>query len=271
MMNLKNSTAALALVIGLAACSNGQSDEPPMNVEANVGAQDNDYTETAKMEHVKGTPNDVKPMDAQLQMDGLENKPDPMKEPYFQMLTTEFEMSEMIGEDIHGENGEEIASVSDLIIGDDGTIQSIVFANGGIAGLGTKYGTLNYNEAIVTLDEENEPRVKMSMTSDALAAISPWEQEKANDYRLASELMGTNAKYAASDEKGRITDLIANLNGEVRYALVSESPMAALTDERYVVDFNKVKTAQGDSDGELQFDLTKEMIGASMLYREIDD
>ncbi len=271
MLNLKTSTAALALVFGLAACSDGQTDTQAQNVEANIQTQETAPEETAYMAGLQNNPVGADPVEAKFQTDGLENNADPMKKPYFQMLTTEFEMSEMIGEDIHGENGEEIASVSDLIIGDDGMIQSIVFANGGIAGLGTKYGTLNYNEATVTLDEENEPRVKMSMTSDALAAISPWEQEKANDYRLASELMGTNAQYAASDEKGRITDLIANLNGEVRYALVSESPMAALTDERYVVDFKKVKTAQGDSEGELQFDLTKEMISASMLYREIDD
>ncbi|MFC7292688.1 PRC-barrel domain-containing protein [Hirschia litorea] len=271
MLNLKTSTAAFALMFGLAACSDGQTDTRAQNVEANMQAQEADAENPTYMADLQNNPVAAEPVEAKFQKDRLENKTDEMNKPYFQMLTTEFEMSEMIGEDIHGENGEEIASVSDLIIGDDGRIESIVFANGGIAGLGTKYGKLNYDEATVTLDEENEPRVRMSMTSDALAAISSWEQDKANDYRLASELMGTNAQYAASDEKARITDLVANLNGEVRYALVSASPLEALTDERYVVDFDKVKIAQGDSDGELQLDLTKEMIQASMLYREIDD
>ena len=183
----------------------------------------------------------------------------------YQLAATEFEVDDLVGLDISSPTGEKIASVSDLLIGDNGKIDSIIFANGGIAGLGTDHGRIAFDQAKFAVNEDGDARVVVSLTEEGLKNVAEWEQADADDYSLATEITGTEAALGTSGENARIVNLLADMNGSIKYAVVSDDATSTIEGEGYVVPFDALVVEQGD--GGLRLDMDEASLKTNQVYR----
>jgi len=184
----------------------------------------------------------------------------------YQLAATEFEVSDLVGLDIASPTGEKIASVSDLTIGDDGKIDSIIFANGGIAGLGSDHGQLSFEQAKFAIDEQGDARVVVSMTEEGLESVAEWKQAEVDDYSLATEITGTEIELGTTGKSARVVNLLADMDGSVKYAVVTEGLTPTLDGEGYVVPFSSLIVEQGD--GGLRLDVDPATLTSSPVYRD---
>ncbi len=184
----------------------------------------------------------------------------------YMLASGEYEASDLIGAPVHNTAGEEIATISDIWLGENGNAPMLVVRDGGVAGVGGDLRTLAFNAATITPDPDgvgDEPDVIVQYTGDTLSTLPSFEQASMNDYRLASEMIGTNVGLTFSGETGRINDLIMSNTGEARYAVVSAD--LAGTDQ-FLVDPDSISVAQGDTDGELVLDLSADAFARAREY-----
>ena len=189
--------------------------------------------------------------------------------PAYTLGASEFEIDELLGEEIYGADRKSIARVADLKLDGDGRIESIIFANGGLEGLGSEHGEIRFDAVTLTLDKEGEPRVRVEFGEDALDAVTKWSQEGANDYSLASELIGTTAPLAASEDSARLIGMIADLDGSVTQLLVAEGPIDEIVSKPKVIDIAKL-TRSPDGTA-ISLDITEAMLERAPTYVERDD
>lgn len=152
---------------------------------------------------------------------------------------------ELLGEGVIGEGGERIARIDDIIIGDDGKASSVVFLSGGFFGLGGKKGALDYDRVDLKIAENHDPRVKVSMTEQAIKTVAEFKAEGANDYSLASELIGASARLQGGDEEAVISDIIFGRDGEIRYVIAHKGLMDVLSADRRAFAFSDLTIEQG--------------------------
>lgn len=222
MKKLMITAAASALMLGAAACSN--EDDVRMG-EATYGTETAQQTETAEA--------DTGMMDADTAQQDVET---------VYLTSGELSAGELIGAEVMGADGEKIATVDDLLINDAGNVESVIFRSGDFVDLvGTK-GALSYDQLDLEMAGDNEPRFSVSMTEDAIQQVAEFQQDGLNDYRLASEMIGTTAEFMNTDESARINDIIIAENGAVEYAIISDPVM--MDDERQLA-FNLITVEQG--------------------------
>jgi sporulation protein YlmC with PRC-barrel domain len=173
-------------------------------------------------------------------------------------------IKDLIGAPIRGATGERIARVDDLVIGADGRIETVVFLHGGFAGLGAERGSIPYSEVELQLANEDDPRLRVSMTEDSLESIAAYEANELREFRLASELVGSNASLQADEDEVLITDLLVDSNGVVQSAVVAQGFLAQFTDDLVLVPFNRVSIAQGD--GGVVIDMTEADFDSAVTY-----
>lgn len=206
------------------------------------------------------------PANSDLYGDGRVDRDDADITNGYTLASTEFEVDDLVGLDIANPAGEKIATVSDVLIGDDGKIDSIIFANGGIAGLGTDHGRLSFQDATFTVDEDGDARVRVGMDEEALKTVAEWDQEKANDFSLATEITGTQVALASSDDEARVVNLIADMNGTIKHAVVTEGVAGTMEGDGYVVPFSSLVVEQGD--GGLRLDIDPATLKTSRIYQD---
>ena len=136
-----------------------------------------------------------------------------------------------------------------------GTMEPMLIIRDGFAG---DLHAVSFEQASIWFDEEGEPAARMDLTEEMLDDLQEFEQNGMNDYRLASELTGTNINLAFNDKDVRVTDLIMKTDGQAKYAVVSDGIVEAVTDKRFLIDPAKIMIAQGDSDGEIVIDLSEQ-------------
>lgn len=184
----------------------------------------------------------------------------------FQLASGEIEASDLIGASIHNAAGDKIATVSDIWLAASGGAPMIVVREGGVAGVGGELRTVAFTEAAIAPDPEtvgDEPRVIVQYTGETIKNLPKFEQASADDYRLASEVMGTMAAISYTGETARINDLILTSTGEARYAVISPDLVSM---DQVVVDARALTLAEGDADGTLVLDLTAEDIAVAPEY-----
>ena len=101
------------------------------------------------------------------------------------------------------------------------------------------------------------------LSDEALQILPEFEQVGENDFRLASEMIGTTVGVSFSGESARINDLILTNTGEPRYAVISPDLVRI---NQIVVDANAITVDQGDSDGGLVLDLYAQTFTAAPEY-----
>tara|TARA_R110000796_G_scaffold239962_2_gene360820 strand:- start:864 stop:1577 length:714 start_codon:yes stop_codon:yes gene_type:complete len=188
--------------------------------------------------------------------------------PVYVMAAGEMKASSLIGDDIIGANGETIATVADILIGRDMGPGQIVFRDGGVLGIAGELGTLPFSSVSVTMDTDGEPMVSAALVDESLEGVAEFEQDGMDDFRLASELIGTNAELAVADTYSRITDLIISSDGSVKQAVVTDGLSGVTSAERLVIDFDAITVVQGDSEGEVMINKTSEQLKMAPVFND---
>lgn len=184
----------------------------------------------------------------------------------FQLASGEVEASDLIGASIQNAAGEQIATVSDIWLAASGGAPMIVVREGGIAGVGGELHTVAFTDATIAPDPDtmgDEPKVIVQYTGETIKTLPKFEQSQADDYRLASEVMGSTAAISYTGESARINDLILTPTGEARFAVISPDLVSM---NQVVVDARALTLAEGDADGALILDLTAEDIAMAPEY-----
>jgi hypothetical protein len=184
----------------------------------------------------------------------------------YTLASGEHEASDLIGAAVHNSAGEEIATVSDVWFGTNGAAPMLVVRDGGVAGIGGDLRTLAYDVAMIQPDPEDvdgEPDVFVKMTGETLSTLPEFEQASADDFRLASEMIGATVAIAYNGESARINDLILSETGEARYAVIATDLAAS---DQVVIDADNITLAEGASDGELVLDVDAETLSAAPAY-----
>lgn len=184
------------------------------------------------------------------------------------LAPTQIAAKDLLGEGIHGANDERIARVDDLVIGSEGAIEKVVFMSGGIFGFGGERGALDYSEVDIAVQDDHDPRVRVSMTEEAIKAVGAYEIDAVNDYRLASELIGASGELSGGEESAVVTDLLIEEDGTVRSAIVQNGLIRSLGGEKRVVDLSAITIAQGD--GGVVIGLTPEELEARPRFEYSD-
>jgi hypothetical protein len=240
MKTLLTSAGVIALMVSAAACDSPER----LTYEAPVELSANSITEeaAAAAEQAEMTP------------------------AAFQLASGEVEASDLIGAAIYNASGEQIATVSDIWLASSGAAPKIVVREGGIAGVGGELHTVAFTEASISPDPDTvgeEPKVIVQYTGETIKTLPKFEQAAADDYRLASEIMGTMAAISYTGESARINDLILSPTGEARFAVISPDLVSM---NQVVVDARALTVAEGDTDGALVLDLTAEDIAVAPEY-----
>ncbi len=193
---------------------------------------------------------------------------------------TDISAKAFLGEEIYGDDGASIAHVADILIGDDGAADRVVYVTGGVAGVGGKKSTVEFETVLITIDDAstaadiNDPLLRLSLTADQLKAAPDFVQASADDYRLASELLGAIVDLAAvpgDNGDAVIDDLILARDGRVKDVIVQRSMMGAMSGgDRYAYDFSLLSIEEGD--GGVALNVTDEQLnGANKFeYRRSD-
>lgn len=241
MKSLLASAGAAALLMSAAACDKSETaaldNRNTTEIAANDPAIDEDYGDA-----------DVAPAST------------------YTLASGEFEASDLIGAPVRNEAGEEIATVSDVWLGADGGAPMLVIRDGGVAGVGGDLRTIAYDATLITPDPENvdgEPDVFIRATGETVSTLPKFEQATADDFRLASEMIGSTVAVSFNGESARINDLILAQDGQARYAVIS--PNLASTDQ-ILVDAANISVAEGDTDGELILDVDAEAFTSAPAY-----
>lgn len=186
----------------------------------------------------------------------------------FATASGEIEASDLIGASVHNAAGEEIATVSDIRLAEAGIEPMIILRDGGVAGVGGDLHTIGFQAANIVPDPDmpgDEPDLIVQFTGETLKTLPKFEQAEADDYSLASELMGTSAEVSFSGEPIRINDLILTNTGEARFAVISTD---LISPEQIVVDADAVKVAEGDtaSEAAVTVELTEQEFAEAPEY-----
>lgn len=182
----------------------------------------------------------------------------------YRLAQGEIEASDLIGASVRNGADEEIATVADLYLGEDGASPVILIRDGGVAGVGGDLRQIAFNSATVTAPANEEPEVLVQIAEENLETLPSFEQDGMNDYRLASEIMGATTPVSFREDDVRITDLILTNSGELRYAVIS--PSLASTDQ-FVVRANAIRVAEGDGDGDVILDMDEAEFDEAPMYR----
>lgn len=182
----------------------------------------------------------------------------------YRLAQGEIEASDLIGASVRNGADEEIATVADLYLGEDGASPVILIRDGGVAGVGGDLRQIAFTSATVTAPANDEPEVLVQIAEENLETLPAFEQDGMNDYRLASEIMGATTPVSFREDDVRITDLILTNSGELRYAVIS--PSLASTDQ-FVVPANAIRVAEGDSDGDVILDMDEAEFDEAPMYR----
>lgn len=242
--------SAVALMAGLAACS---------GADTTIETADNDtapYSENT-VDNMNDTTVDTD-ITTETELD----------RPVYVMAAGEMKASSLIGDNIIGANGETIATVADILIGRDMGPGQIVFRDGGVLGIAGELGTLPFSAVSVTMDTDGEPMVSAALVDESLEGVAEFEQDGMDDFRLASELIGTNAELAVADTYSRITDLIISSDGSVKQAVVTDGISGVASTERLVIDFDAITVVQGDSEGEVMINRTSEQLKMAPVFND---
>ncbi|WP_445678602.1 PRC-barrel domain-containing protein [Radicibacter daui] len=83
-------------------------------------------------------------------------------------------LSDMIGSEVDGPDGNQVASIDNVVINEDGTVKYVVIDHGGFLNIGNKKTALNFNELTLGQGDAN---YTVSLTSDQLDAAPEYDED----------------------------------------------------------------------------------------------
>ena len=251
MKTLMITAATSALMLGMAACSQSSDD---------IEMDESEYSETETDETGMEEDADGNLMDA-------ETDAEDTNQDITYLASGELSAGNLIGAEVTGADGEQVAVVDDLLLGSSGQVESIIFRASDMLDFTGDKGALAYDELDMTMADGDDPRFSVSMTDEAIQNVAEFDQEGLNDYSLVSEMIGTNAPLADSDDDARIEDLVINQSGMVQYAVISDPAMMG---EMRVLEFDRI-SVQGEGDSEIMINATAEEIDGMPLFEYVEE
>jgi sporulation protein YlmC with PRC-barrel domain len=100
------------------------------------------------------------------------------------MAADAYSAEDLIGGTVVGSNGDEIADVDDLVIGQDNEVEDVLVNVGGFLGLGEKVVALDVDQITVSHDEDGDTLIVTSLTKEELENMASFEAS--DDTRLQS-------------------------------------------------------------------------------------
>jgi sporulation protein YlmC with PRC-barrel domain len=92
--------------------------------------------------------------------------------------------SDLMGLNVVGSNNENIGSVSDLLVDEDGNIHAAIVGVGGFLGIGQKNVAISFETFDIARDENGKPEARLTLTKEELESAP--EFKKAENPRAAS-------------------------------------------------------------------------------------
>lgn len=231
--------SAIALMMGAAACTEANSHAetvPPVSAET-----------------AAATPDQVKDQQTADLEEMTRAEIEPVEREQFTLAPDELLASRLIGSEVLNPMGDEIATVADVWIGEPGDTPKLIIRDGGVAGVGGTLHAIGFEGALIEpTANDDEPDVRVTYSEASLAGLPEFEQNGVDDFRLASEAMGTTASLAFGDDLARVNDFVITVDGTPEYAVISDG-LAGMTN--YVIDADALTIEQGDGDGTLVIDL----------------
>lgn len=179
---------------------------------------------------------------------------------------TDISAKAFLAEQLFGDNGETIAQVTDILIGADGTAKRVVYSTGGVGGVGAKQSAIAFDMVEITMDKPANPTtesdllLRLSMTADQMKNAAEFNQRGDDDYRLASEILGSKIDLLSTpgeDDEAVVDDLIVSIDGEIKHVIVQRSMIGSVAGgDRYAFDFPLLRIEEGDGGG-LALDVTE--------------
>jgi sporulation protein YlmC with PRC-barrel domain len=87
-------------------------------------------------------------------------------------ITGGYTAEDLIGRDVIDANGDDVATVSDLAIGSDDSVQQVIMDVGGFLGLGAKTVAIDIESLEIGADDE----IRLTMTKEELEALPSYEE-----------------------------------------------------------------------------------------------
>ena len=234
--------SAVALMMSAAACTKATSHA--------------ETTPPVKAETAAATPDQAKDQYAADLKDMTRAEIEPAERAQYTLAADEILASRLIGSEVLNPAGDEIATVADVWIGEPGDTPKLIIRDGGVAGVGGKLRAIGFEGALIEpVANNDEPDVRVTYSESSLESLPEFEQNGVNDFRLASEAMGTTASLTFGDDLARVNDFVMKVDGTPEYAVITDG-LAGTT--KYVIDADALTIEQGDGDGTLVIDLDAE-------------
>ena len=243
--------SAIALMMGVAACTEASSHAETVPPAAETAA---------------ATPGQVQDQQTADLQDMTRAEIEPVKREPFVMASDEILASDLIGSDVLNPAGDKIATVADVWIGEPGDTPKLILRDGGVAGVGGTLHAIGFEGATIEpVADSDEPDVRVTYSEASLEGLPEFKQDGMDDFRLASEAMGTTASLTSGDNLARVNDFIIKTDGTPEYAVISDG-LAGMT--KYVVDVDALTIEQGDGDGTLVIDLDADALAHAKVLAD---
>ena len=173
-------------------------------------------------------------------------------------------VDDLLDEDIEGPNDADFGDIEDLIIGSDGTVDSVIVRLDDDWGLDTELTEIRFSNLSMRI-EDNEIGTGHDLdvwasdaNQDYVNTLSNYAAEAENMVNSASYIIGSRVSLANMNERVRIKDLILNTDGDVLYVLVGDGELG--TD--YAIEYNKIS----QNNNMMQIDMDRNALEASRKF-----
>jgi hypothetical protein len=98
-------------------------------------------------------------------------------ESFEEVATADVSADELTGTAVYGAGDEEIGSIGDILLSDDGQVDAVIIDFGGFLGIGTKPVAVAYDNLSFLRDENGGLVLRTSLTSEQLEAAPEYNEE----------------------------------------------------------------------------------------------
>ncbi|NNU15315.1 hypothetical protein HK107_03115 [Parvularcula sp. ZS-1/3] len=171
----------------------------------------------------------------------------------------------IIGEDIDGTDGEEIADLEDLIINADGQVTEAVVKAGGVLGLGEKTYVVAFDQLRFMADDDDEGELDIAMPADkeSVEALARWDADEfaigEDGFTLASELQDAELAVPGSDEIAEVEDIMMTASGKIRAVIID------FDDLMLALPYDTISVTEGDAEDDAGYRISLSADEFSML------
>lgn len=159
----------------------------------------------------------------------------------------------MIGKPVKNAGGEDIGSVYDLILSEDGSIDALIIASDGRMIFGEKKAVFDFdaingrdvNGAVLTSLTEDQIKQARTFDYDVTAQADAQTQTKGETQISAREMIGTDIESPEGKEIGRVSDIALD-NGSVSKVVIAYDQIFGLGGKKAAIDYRDLDVS---SDG----------------------